>query len=124
MSDAEFFDSGFEELEKQLSDFLKNIEDPIEILEIGAKALVNDVRKLPKLRSKMSGAGYTHLIDTVTYRKSGKEIEAGWGKYYGPMVEKGTVRMKNGGTPHLSTTFERNKEKYYKKMTERIYRGD
>lgn len=124
MSDAEFFDSGFEELEEQLSNFLKDIEDPITILEVGAKALVNDVRKLPKPRSKMSGVGYTHLIDTVTYRRTGKEIETGWGKYYGPMVEKGTKRMKKGGTPHLSTTFERNKERYYEKMIEKIYRGD
>ena len=118
--EMDFYDSGFDELEKLLSDYVKKVENPLEILKIGAIEFVNDVRKLPKPRSKMNGAGYTHLLDTVTYKKRNDEIEIGWGKYYGPMVEKGTRRMKGNGTPHLSPTFARNKEKYYKKMIEKI----
>ena len=75
---------------------------------------VNDVRKLPKPRSSIRKVGYTHLLDTVTYRRKNGEVEAGWGKYYGPMVDKGTKKM--SATPHFAPTFERNKEKYYNAM--------
>lgn len=121
MHSTELLDTGFDELEKALSDFMKNVDKPMDILKVGAKALVDDVRKLPRPRSTMSGAGYTHLLDTVTYEIANDEIEVGWGKYYGPMVEKGTTKM--GAHPHLSTTFETNKEKYYKKMEQEIYKG-
>ena len=36
----------------------------------------------------------------------------GWGKYYGRMVEDGSVQMKKGGTPHLVPTWNRNSDKY------------
>ena len=121
MNNTEIYDSGLDDLEQQLSDFLKGIERPLEILKVGAKLLVEDVRKLPKPRSSMQGAGYTHLLDTVTYEVANDEIEVGWGKYYGPMVEKGTKRM--SGTPHLQPTFQANKEKYYKKMMDKLYEG-
>ena len=49
--------------------------------------------------------------------KSG--IEVGWGKYYGPMLEHGTRKM--AAREHLKPLFERNKEKYYRKMTESIF---
>lgn len=121
MKDAEFYGAGFEELEKLLSDFSKRIDNPLEIIEVGASEFVNDIKKLPRPRSSLSGAGYTHLLDTATYEKTESEIEVGWGKYYGPMVEKGTKRM--SGTPHLEPTFEMNKEKYYKKIKEKLYGG-
>lgn len=121
MNNTEIFDSGLDDLEQQLSEFVKSIDKPLEVLKIGAKALVEDVRKLPKPRSSMSGAGYTHLLDTVTYKVANNEIEVGWGKYYGPMVERGTKRM--SGTPHLTPTFQANKEKYYKKMMDKFYKG-
>lgn len=121
MHSTELLDAGFDELEKALSDFMKNVDKPMDILEVGAKTLVDDVRKLPRPRSTMSGAGYTHLLDTVTYEIANDEIEVGWGKYHGPMVEKGTTKM--GKTPHISTTFETNKEKYYQRMGQKIYEG-
>lgn len=62
----------------------------------------------------MFAPGYTHLLDTVTYEIQKDDVVVGWGKYYGPMVENGTVKMQ--GTTHLRPTFERNKEKYYKDM--------
>ncbi len=115
------YDTGFDELQKLMEEYLQNVKEPLEILEIGAKALVNDVRKLPKPRSSVNVAGYTHLLDTVTYEKNGDEIEVGWGKYFGPMVERGTKKMP--GTAHMAPTFERNKEKYYQQMIEKINGG-
>ena len=117
MSDN-LYDSGFDELEKLLEEYAKKSENFLEILEVGSRALVEDVRRLPSPRSRMNGAGYTHLLDTVTYKKVNGEIEVGWGKYYGPMVERGTVKMR--GTRHLSVTFEINKEKYYQKMIQKF----
>lgn len=121
MEVAEVYTDGFEELEKMLSDFSKESENVVDLLVIGAKALVDDVRKLPRPRSAIKKSGHTHLLDTVTYSRKKDEVETGWGKYYGPMVERGTRKM--AGTPHFSTTFEANKEKYYKLMTKDLYEG-
>lgn len=120
MSDQELYDSGFEEFQKMMEMYQITQEHAITAMEAGVKQLVNDVRKLPKPRSQMAAPGYTHLLDTITYRKTKKEIETGWGKYYGPMVEKGTVKMK--GTPHIMTTFERNEDRYYDIMIKQIFR--
>lgn len=43
-----------------------------------------------------------------------KDIDVGWGKYYGPMLEHGTKKM--SAKAHLKPLFEQNKERYYKKM--------
>lgn len=118
MSQMEYYDEGFDELSDLLSGYLEKIENTTEILEIGAKELVSDVRKLPSPRSRMNGSGYTHLLDTVAWKRAVNEIEVGWGKYYGPMVEKGTRRMR--AHPHMRTVVERNKERYYKKMIDYI----
>lgn len=116
MNEVEFHDSGYEELAKLLEEYGEKVENVVDVLEIGARDYTNDARKLPSPRSRMSGAGYTHLIDTITYQKKSNEVEVGWGKYYGRMVEKGTKHMRS--QPHLEPLFERNKEKYYKKMTD------
>ena len=118
MNDTEFFDAGFEELENILSEYTKSAENVIEILEIGAAELVRDVRRLPSPRSRVNAGGYTHLLDTVAFKKVKDEIEVGWGKYYGPTLEKGTVKMRSRA--HLAPTYQINKEKYYKKMIEKI----
>lgn len=118
MNDTEFYDAGFEELEDILSGYLKSADNAIKILEVGAAELVNNVRRLPSPRSRINAGGYTHLLDTISYKKVGDEIEVGWGKYYGPMVEKGTVKMR--ARSHLAPTYQMNKEKYYKKMIEKI----
>ncbi len=116
--DAELLDSGFEELEKLLSHIEENVENVVSILEVGVKEFTNDVRRLPRPRSQISKGGYTHLIDTVSYKVRRDEIETGWGKYYGPMVERGTIKMR--ARSHMVPMFERNKERYYKKMIEKI----
>lgn len=109
---------GFNELTNELIELMNNVENTVDILEDGAKEFVNDLMKLPKPFSKISSSGYTHLIDSFSYQKNGDEIEVGWGKYYGRMVEEGT--NKSSAQPHLVPTFERNKEKYYKNMINKI----
>mgnify|MGYP002706517049 CR=1 FL=1 len=120
MSDMEFYESGFDEFSKMLEAMDFENEQVLDAMEKGAGEFVSDIRKLPRPRSKMSAPGYAHLLDTITYQRSKKEIEVGWGKYYGPMVEYGTTRMNS--TPHIKPTFEKNKEKYYKIITQNIFR--
>ena len=62
--------------------------------------------------------GYTHLLDTITYEKDGDAFLIGWGKYYGRMVEKGTVKM--SARPHMIPLWEQNSDKYYKHMAEKF----
>jgi len=113
------FYEGFDELGKELELYLKNVENVQDILEVGAKEFVNDLLKLPKPKSKIRKSGYTHLVDSFSYRKAkNNEIEVGWGEYYGLMVEKGTTKMR--AQPHLKTTWERNKNKYYEKMIKKL----
>lgn len=121
MVDGEIYTDGFDEFSKMLGEFKKRTEvkNVTKVLEIGARQLVEDVRALPRPRSQINTPGYTHLLDTMTYKVEGEEVEVGWGKYYGPMVENGTMKMK--GTEHLRPTFNRNKEKYYKNMQKAIF---
>ncbi|MBR3002854.1 MAG: hypothetical protein IKF38_04775 [Clostridia bacterium] len=110
--------SGFEDLSKMLEKYMDKVENVVEVLEVGAKALVNDALKLPKPMSRIRKSGYTHLVHSFAYRKKEKEIEAGWGKYYGPMLENGTKKM--NPHPHLNPLWERHKEKYYKLMISKL----
>lgn len=113
------FYSGFDDLSKDIESYLKNVENVQEILEIGAKEFTGDLLKLPKPKSRIRKSGYTHLVDSFSYRKAeDNEVEVGWGKYYGRMVEEGTSRMNS--QPHLKPTWERNKEKYYKTMLKKL----
>ena len=106
--------SGFEILSEQIEKYADGAENIMEVLEEGAKEFVNDLLKLPKPISRIRKTGYTHLVDTFSYRNKAKEIEVGWGKYYGPMVENGTKKM--NAQPHVYPLWEKNKEKYYKTM--------
>ena len=117
--EAEIESEGFDDLEKLLQDFAKKVEDPMQLIEPVAKTYCQDVRKLPHPRSK-SSAGCTHLLDTVTYKRKTDEIEVGWGKYYGPMVDRGTVKM--SARSHIKPTFEKNKNKYYKQIEDNFYK--
>ena len=121
MSNSKIHTDGFDDFAEMLEEFAKKAEQKnvIKVLEIGAKELSEDVRALPKPRSQVSAPGYTHLIDTVTYEKEKNDVAVGWGKYWGPMVENGTVKMQ--GTAHMHPTFERNKEKYYKDMQTALF---
>ena len=110
---------GFLELAEELEKTIKKVEKPEKILEIGAREFTKDLKKLPKPISQIRKSGYTHLVNTFSYRQKGKEFEVGWGKYYGPMVENGTNKM--SARAHLKPCFERNKEKYYDKVIKEIF---
>nr|WP_225877836.1 HK97-gp10 family putative phage morphogenesis protein [Alkalibacter mobilis] len=94
-------------------------------LEMGARLLAIDIKKLPKPRSQISKSGYTHLLDSVdVWRdelKAGSKVRLGWRKYYGPILEHGSYKM--GSQPHLKPTWERNKAKYQKEMIENLKLG-
>lgn len=110
------------DLQKELEAIIRKVENTDNILEIGAKEYVKDLLKLPKPKSKIKAAGYTHLVDSFNYKNSNKhkgEIEVGWGKYYGPFVDRGTTKIK--ARPHLKPTFNKNKDKYYSMMLKGIF---
>lgn len=116
MSDYNF--EAFQDLTEIIEQYSKGADNFMKGLEAGAKEFIDDALKLPKPISKIRKAGYTHLVNSFSYRKKTKEIEAGWGKYYGPMVENGTQNMY--AKPHLYPLWDRNKEKYYKTMLTEI----
>lgn len=101
MKEVEFTTSGLKEFQEMMNDFLKKASDEnvTRVLKKGADAFTTDLLKLPKPRSRIHAAGYTHMINSFANRINGKEVEVGWGKYYGPMVEHGTRKMR--AQPHL-----------------------
>lgn len=118
MSNETYGFDGFQDLSDMFKDIIGKVDNVMDVLETGAKQFVNDLLKLPKPISKIKKAGYTHLVNTFSYRKREKEIEAGWGKYYGPILENGTKKM--NAQPHLYPLWEKNKEKYYKTMITKL----
>lgn len=118
MSSEVYGYSGFEILSETIAKYAENADNVVDVLEVGAKEFVSDLLKLPKPISKIRRSGYTHLINSFSYKKKTNEVEAGWGKYYGPMVEKGTERM--DAREHMYPLWDRNKEKYYKKMLTKL----
>lgn len=121
MADDSLYTEGFDAFSDLLEEYEKKttMENVIKVLEIGAKEFVADVRALPRPRSQIRAPGYTHLLDTVTYQRTKNEVVTGWSKYYGPMVDKGTRKMK--GVAHMGPTFERNKERYYGAMQKKLF---
>lgn len=121
MADDSLYTEGFDAFSDLLEEYEKKttMENVIKVLEIGAKEFVADVRALPRPRSQIRAPGYTHLLDTVTYQRTKNEVVTGWSKYYGPMVDKGTRKMK--GVAHMGSTFERNKERYYGAMQKKLF---
>lgn len=118
MSNEVYGYDGFQDLADIIEKYAKSADNFMEGLEAGAKEFVNDLLKLPKPISKIRKAGYTHLVNSFAYRKKKNEIEAGWGKYYGPMVERGTEKM--DAQPHLYPLWDKKKAKYYKTMLTKL----
>lgn len=112
---------GFLELNKVLDNLVSLVETNkiLDEEELIAKEFVDDLMRIARPRSRISKAGYTHLIDTFAYRRTDKDVAVGWGKYYGPMVERGAKQMKNGGTPHLVPLWNRNANKYIENFKKR-----
>lgn len=108
------FTVGFDGIGRKLSDLIAKIEKKEDAIELVAKDFVDDIRRLPKPRRRISAPEYTHLIDSVSYRKKNGLIQIGWGKYYGPMVEHGSIHA--NAQPHLTPTWQQNKDKYIEKL--------
>lgn len=121
MSDMEIYADGFDGFQELLKELEKktDVKNVLKVLESGAKEFIEDVRALPRPRSRMMAPGYTHLLDEVTYQASKEEVLTGWRKYYGPMVENGTIKM--DAQEHMRPTFEKNKERYYGNMQKKIF---
>lgn len=118
MSDKVYSFDGFAELSTIIENYANETQNVVDVLEDGAREFVTDLLKLPKPISKIKKTGYTHLIDTFSYKRKKDEVEVGWGKYYGPLQEKGTIKMK--AQPHMYPLWDKNKEKYYKKMLNKL----
>lgn len=118
MSNEVYGYSGFEAMSEILEKYIDGADNAVDVLETGAKEFVGDLLKLSKPISKIRKSGYTHLIKCFAYKKKNKEVEAGWGKYYGPILEHGSVKM--NAQEHLFPVWDRNKEKYYKKMLTKL----
>lgn len=118
MSSNVYTYDAFKDLTDIIDNYIKGAENAMEGIEEGAKEFVNDALKLPKPMSKIKKTGYTHLVRSFAHRKKQTEIEAGWGKYYGPMVEHGTKNM--DANPHMYPLWDKNKEKYYKAMLTKL----
>lgn len=108
---------GILNFQEQLMELMGAVENTDAILTGGSEAFVKDLLKLPKPRSEIKGSKHTHLVDSFSYKRNDDgSYTIGWGKYYGRMVERGTKYMK--AQPHFKPLWNRNKEKYYKKMLE------
>lgn len=119
--DISFDNSGMDEFETMLNNCIDRTKDEnvLNAIEKGTQEFVNDLLKLPKPRRKLKASGYTHLVQSFAYKRMKNNIEVGWGKYYGPMVEHGTMYM--NAQPHLEPTFRNNEEKYYRTMQKALF---
>ena len=117
MNSADEFTSGFSEFSDVLQSYSDVIDNILDEEEKIADDFVKDLLSLPSPRSNIAKSGYTHLIDSFSYRRKDDEVEVGWEKYYGPMVEHGTRKM--GAQPHLKPTWESNQDKYIQAFKER-----
>ena len=113
--------SGFDELSDLLEQYQVTEESSLDAMEEGAKLLAQDIQRLPKPRSRISKAGHTHLLDTVTYRRNAGNVEVGWGKFYGFFLENGTKKMR--AQAHIRPTFTQNKDRYMQAITKKLFGG-
>lgn len=120
MNNQFFEESGFDDFSRMIEELARQTSEGavLDAIEEAAKAFTNDLLHLPKPKSRISKPGYTHLINTFSSQRKEKEIEVGWGKYYGTMVEKGTSRMKQ--QPHLRDAYDRNRSKYERLIINKI----
>lgn len=121
MAESLHNEQAFRELDELFSEYAKAADNTVEVLQTGADAFVKDLKALPSPRSRISKAGYTHMIDTFSSKEENGNILVGWGKYYGPIVEHGSRNM--GAKPHFKPLFQKNKEKYYQLMIKKFHGG-
>lgn len=118
-------DSGLDDFSDLIAQYSEKLSQDkvLDILESGAEELAADGRKLPSPLSKIRAPGYTHLVKTISTKvnRSRREIEVGWGKYYGPIVENGAPgRPKYRRNAHLIPLYTRNQKKYYELMKKKF----
>ena len=118
-------DSGLDDFSDLIAQYSEKLSQDkvLDILESGAEELAADGRKLPSPLSKIKAPGYTHLVKTISTKvnRSRREIEVGWGKYYGPIVEDGAPgRQKHRRNAHLIPLYTRNQKKYYELMKKKF----
>ena len=117
---------GFEEFEKELQKYSAAAENVDQAIEAGASAFTDDLLRLPSPRSGTNKGTYTHLLDCFSYRKNKDSYEVGWGKYYGPILEHGwngagpKKDESHSAIPHFYPTWEKNEDKYYKIMINKL----
>lgn len=118
-------DSGLDDFSDLIAQYSEKLSQDkvLDILESGAEELAADGRKLPSPLSKIRVPGYTHLVKTISTKvnRSRREIEVGWGKYYGPIVENGAPgRQKYRRNAHLIPLYTCNQKKYYELMKKKF----
>lgn len=118
-------EQSFNELEDLFKEYMQKADKASEVLQAGADSFVKDLKALPSPRSHINKAGHTHLVDTFGSREENGNILVGWGKYYGPILERGwkTKRGMAPAHPHFKPLFQRNKERYYKIMIQKLHGG-
>lgn len=114
--DSDFY--GFLELGDALKEFIEVAGRVMDEEEKIAQEFVEDLLKLPSPRSDIAKSGYTHLIDTFSYKREEKEVTVGWGKFYGPILEEGATFMRQS-YPHLNPLWQKNSKKYIENFKKR-----
>lgn len=79
MNDITFEDSGMEEFQDMLGSYLSKVDEKsaLDAIEEGAKEFVNDLLRLPKPRRNVTAPGYTHLVDSFSYKTDISKIGDG-----------------------------------------------
>lgn len=115
MSQSNDFNA-FDELEDIIKDFASKTDDEsvLDLMEVGAGLFLKDLLKLPKPKSRIIKSTHTHLVDSFDMNRTKIGVEVRWGKFYGPIVEK--------KQPHMRTLFDRNKDRYYQEMINKVLR--
>lgn len=71
-SEITFDGGGFEDFEEMLKQYSENVssDKALDAVEAGAKEFVNDLLRLPKPRSQITKAGYTHIVSTFALERT------------------------------------------------------
>ena len=122
MNEDDFYSAGMNEFQKIIQEYQEKFEQSrIEAAMMdGAEQLARDVRALPKPRSQIRSLDTPSTGHRFGQKRKNGEVEVGWGKYYGPMVEAGTLKM--NAQPHLRGLFKKDSNKYYNLILQRLFR--
>lgn len=110
MNDITFEDSGMEEFQDMLGSYLSKVDEKsaLDAIEEGAKEFVNDLLRLPKPRRKVTAPGYTHLVDSFSYKRDKTGIRELFDEF-GKKVDK--YKKKEATKKNQPQTRKRKKKK-------------